>query len=91
MRSKRRRIGNKKTIIFSAACGQVFTDSRKGCPYEMHRKNIYIRVRSQPVIISELRITNCMRNAEDSVPYDITVKFSVFTDSHKGCPYEFAP
>ena len=49
----------------------VFTDSRKGCPYDLHRKNIYIRVRAQPVINCELRIANYefFRNAEDSVPY----------------------
>ena len=78
MRSKRRRIGKKKTIIFSAACGQVFTDSRKGCPYEMHRKNKYIRARAKPVINSALRITNCLRNAEDGVPYKKSLFFNSF-------------
>ena len=42
----------------------------------------------KPVINSALRIPNCMRNAEDSVPYDISVKICVFTDSCKGCPYK---
>ena len=65
---------------------RVFTDSRKDCPYEMHRKNIYIRVRAQPVINSELRIFfGTLRTA---FPTNCTVKFCVFTDNRKDCPYE---
>ena len=37
---------------------RVFTDSRKGCPYNLHRKNIYNRVWAKPVINYALRITN---------------------------------
>ena len=37
--------------------------------------------------LSEIMNSEFFRNAEDSVPYKLTVKFCVFTDSRKGCPY----
>ena len=37
--------------------------------------------------LSEIMNSEFFQNAKDSVPYKLTVKFCVFADSRKGCPY----